>query len=338
MNLAIAENVSLKPFNTFGIDVKARYLFVVKEISTLQQALLWAKNNDLAVTVIGGGSNIVFTKDIDGLVLLLQTQGIEIIKQQDSVAIVEVAAGVVWHELVRWSVAQGLGGIENLSLIYGTVGAAPVQNIGAYGIEFKDVCHLVQALHRKTGDLHTFTTEQCCFSYRDSLFKHQPEQWIITKVQIKLDYKAPIHIGYAALQQSLPEQTDQLSYAQVSDLVIKTRQQRLPDPKQIGNAGSFFKNPIVSLEKAKQLQQHYPDLVTYPYDNDHVKLAAGWLIDKAGLKGIRDNEVGTYPLQALVLVNYGKATGLDILAFSQKIQATVKQKFGIELEPEPVIL
>lgn len=338
MNLIIAENISLKPFNTFGVDVKARYLLVVKEITELRQALLWAKNNNQAITVIGGGSNIVFTKDINGLVLVLQTQGIKIIEQQASVTIVEVAAGVVWHELVRWAVAQDLGGIENLSLIYGTVGAAPVQNIGAYGVEFKDVCHSVKALNRQTGELHTFTAEQCCFSYRDSLFKHQPEQWIITHVQIKLDYKAAMHIGYAALQQNLPEQVDQLTYTQVSDLVIKTRQQRLPDPKQIGNAGSFFKNPIVTVEQAAQLQQQYADLVTYPYDTNHVKLAAGWLIDKAGLKGLRDNEVGTYPLQALVLVNYGKATGLDILIFSQKIQATVKQKFGIDLEPEPVIL
>ncbi|UYZ85269.1 UDP-N-acetylmuramate dehydrogenase [Entomomonas sp. E2T0] len=338
MNLAIAENVSLKPFNTFGIDVKARYLLVVKDVTELPQALLWAKTNNQAVTVIGGGSNVVFTKDINGLVLVLQTQGIKIIEQQASVAIVEVAAGVVWHELVRWSVAQGLGGIENLSLIYGTVGAAPVQNIGAYGVEFKDVCHSVQALNRLTGELHTFTTEQCCFSYRDSLFKHQPEQWIITKVQIKLDYKAPIHIGYAALQQNLPEQIDQLTYAQVSDIVIKTRQQRLPDPKQLGNAGSFFKNPIVSLEKAEQLKQQYPDLVTYPYAIKQVKLAAGWLIDKAGLKGLQEGDIGTYPLQALVLVNYGNVSGKAVLAFAQKIQEIVKQKFDIELEPEPIVL
>lgn len=338
MSLAIAENVSLKPFNTFGIDVNARYLLIAKDTAVLKEALAWAKQHNLAVTIMGGGSNILFTHAIDGLVIIIQTQGIEIIEQQGTTAIVEVAAGVVWHNLVRWAVTQGLGGIENLSLIYGTVGAAPVQNIGAYGVEFKDVCHSVTALNRKTGELHTFTPEQCQFSYRDSLFKHQPEQWIITQVRIKLDYQAPLHISYAALQQNLPNQTAQLSYLEVSDLVIKTRQQRLPDPAQFGNAGSFFKNPIVSLEQAQQLQQQYPDLITYPYAINQVKLAAGWLIDKSGLKGVRDGEVGTYPQQALVLVNYGEATGEAILAFAKKIQQIVKEKFGVELEPEPVVL
>lgn len=338
MSLTIAENVSLKPYNTFGVEVTARYFMVVEDANVLTEALAWAKDRNIAVTVVGGGSNILFTQDIAGLVIVVQTQGIKIIEQMGSSVIVEVAAGVVWHQLVRWAVKQGLGGIENLSLIYGTVGAAPVQNIGAYGVEFKDICHLVTALNRQTGELHHFTAEQCQFGYRDSLFKQQPEQWIITHVQIKLDYQAPLHISYAALQQNLPNQTEQLTYLEVSDLVIKTRQQRLPDPQQFGNAGSFFKNPIVSLEQAQQLQQLYPDLVTYPYASKQVKLAAGWLIDKSGLKGLREGEVGTYPQQALVLVNYGQATGNDILGFAQKIQQRVKQKFGIELEPEPVLL
>ncbi len=338
MSLNIQEHVSLKPFNTLGIDVNARYMLFIEDSATLLEALAWAEQHNINVTVIGGGSNTLLTQDIDSLVLVIQTQGIRIVEQQGSAVIVEVEAGVVWHELVTWSVQQGLGGIENLSLIYGTVGAAPVQNIGAYGVEFKDVCHQVQAINRVTRTVRLFTAEECSFSYRDSFFKHYPEQWIVTRVQIRLDHKAPVNIGYAALQSNLPEHTDQLSYEAVSQLVIKTRQQRLPNPMQLGNAGSFFKNPIVTIEKAEQLKQQYADLVTYPYSVGQVKLAAGWLIDKAGLKGFREGDVGTYPLQALVLVNYGTATGKDVLQVAQKIQTIVKEKFGVLLEPEPVIL
>lgn len=337
MTLKIAENISLKPFNTLGLDVKARYLLTIEDIATLKEALAWASKEQVAVRVIGGGSNLILSKDIDGLVLLIRTQGMQIISQQASCCVIEIAAGVIWQDLVEWSVAQGLGGIENLSLIYGTVGAAPVQNIGAYGVEFKDVCHEVEALNRQTGQLHTFTATECQFSYRDSIFKQQTDQWIITKVRIRLDSQAPTHISYAALQQNLPTQTDNLSYAEISQLVIKTRQQRLPDPSQLANVGSFFKNPIVSLEKANELKQHYTDLVIYPYQDQQVKLAAGWLLDKAGWKGYREAEVGTYPKQALVLVNYGKATAAEVLAFANKLQADVQQKFGILLELEPVL-
>lgn len=338
MNLNIQENVSLKPFNTLGINVKARYCVFINDNELLYKALDWAQNKQLNVIVIGGGSNIVLTKDLHALVLVIQTQGIKIIEQKESIVIVEAQAGVIWHELVQWTVGHGLGGLENLSLIYGTVGAAPVQNIGAYGVEFKDVCYRVQALHRETRELRCFSAKDCDFSYRDSFFKHHPNEWIITKVQIKLDYQAPTNIGYAALQSNLPKEVVQLTYADISHLVIKTRQQRLPNPSQIGNAGSFFKNPIVTIEKAQQLKQQYPDLVTYPSDDGQVKLAAGWLIDKAGLKGRREGDVGTYPLQALVLVNYGLATGQNILAFAQNIQHIINAKFGVVLEPEPVIL
>lgn len=337
MTLAVTENVSLKPFNTLGLDVKARYLVVIEDIATLQKALAWANKQALTVRVIGCGSNIILSQNIDGLVLLMRSSGIQIIAKQGTSHIVEVAAGVVWQDLVMWSVAQGLGGIENLSLIYGTVGAAPVQNIGAYGVEFKDVCEEVDALNRQTGLLHTFTAAECQFSYRDSIFKHQAEQWIITKVRIRLDSEAPIHISYAALQQNLPTQVDALTYAEISQLVIKTRQQRLPDPCELANVGSFFKNPIVSQQKASQLKVQYLDLVIYPYQDQQVKLAAGWLIDKAGWKGYRAGEVGTYPKQALVLVNYGKATAAEVLAFASHLQADVQQKFGVLLELEPVL-
>ena len=338
MSLPIVENVSLDYFNTFGVDVNARYLLAIHDDETLVEALVWAKNKALPVTVLGGGSNVLLTKDIEGLVLLIQTQGIAIIQQEGSSVIVEAAAGVFWNDLVQWSVKKELGGIENLSLIYGTVGAAPVQNIGAYGVEFKDVCHSVKALNRITGEFTLFSAKECCFSYRDSIFKHQLDQWVVTQVRLKLDYQAPIQIGYSALQQNLPVSHETLNYKQVSDIVMKTRRQRLPDPAKLGNAGSFFKNPIVSLEKADELKKQFPDLVTYPYDELQVKLAAGWLIDKAGLKGIRNENVGTYPLQALVLVNYGGANGEDILNFACHIQQVVDDKFGVILEPEPVVL
>lgn len=337
MTLTILENTSLQTLNTFGINVSARYLVIATEVTHIEHALRWAKERNIEIIILGGGSNVLFTHPIDGLVIIIKTQGIEVIEQQGTMTIVEAQAGVVWHQLVMWAVNQGLGGIENLSLIFGTVGAAPVQNIGAYGIEFKDVCHSVVALNRFTGKVCIFTSEACQFGYRDSFFKHHPNQWVILKVRIRLDYKAPIHIGYAALQQNLPEKTCELSYADISKLVVETRQQRLPNPAELGNAGSFFKNPIVSLEKAKQLQKDYPDLVMYPYDAKQVKLAAGWLIDKAGWKGCREGNVGTYAKQALVLVNYGQATGEDILVFSKKIQASIKERFGVELEPEPII-
>lgn len=337
MRVVITEHVSLKSYNTFSVDIKARYFAVIYTIEQLYEALAWANEKAITFTVFGGGSNLLLTKDIDGLVLVMQTQGIRILEQQDKQVIVEAEAGVVWHELVCWAVSQNFGGIENLSLIPGTVGAAPVQNIGAYGVELKDVCHSVVAINRQTLDVKTFSQAECQFSYRDSFFKHHPEQWIVLQVRFKLDQAAPIHIGYAALRQNLPKQTDGLSYAEVSQLVTKTRQQRLPDPKVLANAGSFFKNPIVSIDHAEQLKKQYPDLVTYPYSEQSVKLAAGWLIDKAGLKGYREGDVGTYPEQALVMVNYGKATGSEILAFATKIQATVKEIFKVQLEAEPVI-
>lgn len=338
MTLNIRENVSLKPYNTLCLEVKARYLLLIEEAAMLQKALVWAKHKQLAINIIGGGSNLVLTKDLTGLVLLMRTKGIAIIAEQGTQVIVEAAAGVVWQDLVQWSVEQNLGGLENLSSIYGTVGAAPVQNIGAYGVEFKDVCYSVLALHRETGQFHTFTADQCQFAYRDSVFKQQANQWIVVKVSLKLDRQAPINLSYAALQQNISEQSVPLTYAKVSQLVTNTRLQKLPNPKELANVGSFFKNPIVSLQKAQQLMRQYPDLVTYPYQKQQVKLAAGWLIDKAGLKGHREGQVGTYPKQALVLVNYGKATGLEILAFANKLQFIVNQKFGVLLELEPVVL
>lgn len=338
MNLRIDENVSLKAYNTLSLEVKARYLLLIEDDVMLPQALAWAHQRQLAITVIGGGSNLVLTRDIAGLVLIMRTQGISIVTEQGSQVIIEVAAGVVWQHLVKWSVEKGLGGIENLSLIYGTVGAAPVQNIGAYGVEFKDVCYSVLALHRETGQFHTFTTQQCQFGYRDSVFKQQAEQWIVVRVRLQLDRQAPINVSYAALQQNLVEPVASLTYAKVSQLVIKTRQQRLPNPQELANVGSFFKNPIVSYQKAQQLLKQFPDLITYPYQDQWIKLAAGWLIDKAGCRGYREGQVGTYPKQALILVNYGKATGIEILNFAQKLQARVQQKFGVILELEPVVV
>lgn len=336
MTLPIVEHVSLSFFNTFGVDANARYFLAIHDEATLLSAVAWAKDKGVAITVLGEGSNVLFTGDIDGLVLVMQTQGIDIVHEEGSRVIVEASAGVIWNDLVQWCVRKGLGGVENLSLIYGTVGAAPVQNIGAYGVEFKDVCYQVKALNKTTGEFKYFSAEDCCFSYRDSIFKHQQDQWIITQVQLILDSQSPINISYAALQQNLPASDEPLTYQQVSKLVSKTRQQRLPDPKQLGNAGSFFKNPIVSLEKAEALKAQFPDLVMYPYDDRQVKLAAGWLIDKAGLKGVRKGYVGTYPKQALVIVNYGDAEGRDILKFAQYVQHVVQDKFDVALEPEPV--
>lgn len=334
--LAIEENISLKPFNTLGVNVNARYLAYVNTNQQLSELVDWAHLRHLPIRVIGGGSNVLFTKDQDALVLIMQTKGIELVAKNGSQHIIEVAAGEVWHDLVRWSLDRGLGGLENLSLIPGTLGAAPVQNIGAYGVEFKDVCQGVTAFNCDTNQVECFSNEQCRFGYRDSMFKQYPNRWIILSARLVLDSSAPLHINYAALKAKLPQDLSALNYRQVSQLVCETRLEKLPDPNVLGNAGSFFKNPIVSVEQADKLIQQYPDLVTYPYTKTMVKLAAGWLIDRAGLKGYREGDVGVYPKQALVLVNYGDAEGSDIVHFSNMIQQKVKKQFNVTLEPEPV--
>jgi UDP-N-acetylmuramate dehydrogenase len=330
------EWVSLKPFNTFGIDVKARYFTQARNDDDVRAALADAAQRHVAVLVIGGGSNLLLTHDIDALVLHMASRGRRVLSEQGDRVVVEAEAGEPWHGFVQWSLEQGLSGLENLSLIPGTVGAAPMQNVGAYGVEIKDVFAGLTALDRQTGELRDFGLEECAFGYRDSLFKREPGRWLILRVRFALDRTLRAHLDYGPVRQRLSEQGIEQPTAQaISDAICSIRREKLPDPLELGNAGSFFKNPVVSAALTEQIRARYPSVVAYPQANGQVKLAAGWLIEQAGWKGHREGDAGVHRLQSLVLVNYGQATGVQLHELARKIQADILERFGVELEMEP---
>ncbi|MBH3458933.1 UDP-N-acetylmuramate dehydrogenase [Pseudomonas putida] len=330
------ERVSLKPFNTFGIDVKARYLALAHDDDEIRQALAVAAQRQLPVLVVGGGSNLLLTRDVDALVLHMASRGRRILSDDGERVVIEAEAGEPWHPFVQWSLAQGLCGLENLSLIPGTVGAAPMQNVGAYGVEIKDVFAGLTALDRETGQLRDFTLNECAFAYRDSVFKRNPGRWLILRVRFVLSRTLRAHLDYGPVRQRLQEQGVQEVTAQaISDAICSIRREKLPDPAELGNAGSFFKNPVVSVQLAESIRARCPSLVAYPQSEGQVKLAAGWLIEQAGWKGYREGDAGVHRLQSLVLVNYGHASGAQLHALAQRIQADILERFGVELEMEP---
>lgn len=330
------ERVSLKPFNTFGIDVKARYLALAHDDDEIRQALAVAAQRQLPVLVVGGGSNLLLTRDVDALVLHMASRGRRILSDDGERVVIEAEAGEPWHPFVQWSLAQGLCGLENLSLIPGTVGAAPMQNVGAYGVEIKDVFAGLTALDRETGQLRDFTLNECAFAYRDSVFKRNPGRWLILRVRFVLSRTLRAHLDYGPVRQRLQEQGVQEVTAQaISDAICSIRREKLPDPAELGNAGSFFKNPVVSVQLAESIRARYPSMVAYPQSEGQVKLAAGWLIEQAGWKGYREGDAGVHRLQSLVLVNYGQASGAQLHALAQRIQADILERFGVELEMEP---
>ena len=333
--MKIQENISLKPFTTFGIDKKAKFFTTVETLDELKAALLAAKEKQLPVFILGGGSNILLTRDIDGLVIKLEIKGINLVKEDGDELWVEVGAGEMWHELVLHSIAQDWAGLENLSLIPGTVGASPMQNIGAYGVEIKDVFDSLQAMHRETLEMQTFDAEACLFGYRESVFKQNfKDQFVITSVTFRLSKTPNFHLEYGAIREVLAANgIDQPSIRAISDAVIQIRQSKLPDPKEIGNAGSFFKNPTIPSAQFDALKTSYPSIPGYP-SAEGVKVAAGWLIEQTGWKGKRIGEVGVHAKQALVLVNYGGGTGEEIKKLSEQIQASVYDKFGVQLQAE----
>ena len=338
MSLHLQEHLSLRPYNTLAVDVQARYFVQVDSVEQICEALRWAKAQKLEVLLLGGGSNLVLSTDFAGLVLQLNLRGIDWLEDDSEQAVVRVQAGENWHEFVQWSLAQGLSGLENLSLIPGSVGAAPVQNIGAYGVETKDSIVQVQALERDSLTPVTLTAAECGFAYRDSVFKQQPNRWVITSVDFRLSRTPQLKLGYGPIQSWLTEQgIDAPTAKDVSRAVMAIRQSKLPDPAQLANTGSFFKNPIISAAQAQRLQRDYPQLVSYPMADGQVKLAAGWLIEQAGWKGFRQGDAGVHAQQALVLVNYGHATGRDILELASRIQADINQRFAVQLEIEPVV-
>ncbi|MCY1394454.1 UDP-N-acetylenolpyruvoylglucosamine reductase [compost metagenome] len=336
MTLQVRSQVSLKHYNTFAIDVDAHWFAEAHSDDDVRQALAYAAQQAIPLLVIGGGSNLLLTDDVQALVLRMASRGIRVLSDDGVRVIVEAEAGEPWHPFVQWSLEHGLAGLENLSLIPGTVGAAPMQNIGAYGVEIKDVFSGLTALDRHSGELREFDLEQCAFGYRDSLFKREPGRWVILRVRFALDRQAHLHLDYGPVRQRLTEQgIDQATPRDVSQAICSIRREKLPDPAELGNAGSFFKNPVIAAALAAQIKREHPGLVAYPQADGQVKLAAGWLIEQAGWKGHRDGDAGVHRMQALVLVNYGDATGGQLHALAQRIQADIFARFGVHLEMEP---
>jgi len=339
VSLTLESNRSLKAFNTFAVDQLARYFAAAHNDEDVRDALAQARRLDVPLLPIGGGSNLLLTRDVPALVLHMASRGKRIIDESAEQVLVEAEAGEPWHPFVLWTLEQGLAGLENLSLIPGTVGASPIQNIGAYGVEIKDVFAGLTALDSETGILREFSQDDCAFGYRDSLFKQQPGRFLILRVRFALRRQAALHLEYGPIRQRLAEQGITVPSAQdVSRAVCAIRSEKLPDPQQLGNAGSFFKNPLVPAAAAQTLCDRYPELVGYPQADGQVKLAAGWLIEKAGWKGFRDGDAGVHRLQALVLVNHGLATGEQLLDLARRIQADVLERFGVSLEIEPNVL
>ncbi|MBB4862454.1 UDP-N-acetylmuramate dehydrogenase [Pseudomonas nitritireducens] len=336
MTLPLQERISLKPYNTFGVEVAARWFAQAQDDDEVRAGIAAAAEKGLPLMIIGGGSNLLLTRDIDALVLRMASRGVRILSDDGERVVVEAEAGEVWDDFVRWTLAQGLGGLENLSLIPGTVGAAPMQNIGAYGVEIKDVFAGLTALDRHSGELRGFGVEDCAFAYRESRFKREPGRWLILRVRFALSRTAQLHLDYGPVRQRLAEEgVTAPAPADVSRVICAIRREKLPDPAVLGNAGSFFKNPLVSAGQADVLRERYSDLVAYPQADGQMKLAAGWLIDKAGWKGFRDGAAGVHAQQALVLVNYGGATGAELHALAIRVRDDILQRFGVELEMEP---
>jgi UDP-N-acetylmuramate dehydrogenase len=338
--MVITSNQNLKSYNTFGINAIAKYFTTVDSISAIQNLIHSTEYKNNQHLIIGGGSNLLLTKDIDALVIKNNLKGIEIIKETADQVWVKCAAGEVWHEFVMWCIEKNYAGLENLSLIPGCTGASPMQNIGAYGVEIKDTFFELEAIDVNTGIIKLFTKSDCEFGYRESVFKHQfKNQFIITSVTFQLSKKPFFHIEYGAIKQELDTMNiTELNIKAISQAVINIRSSKLPNPKEIGNAGSFFKNPEVTASTYEKLKQEFPNIVAYPLENNHFKLAAGWLIEQSGLKGYRLDDAGVHKLQALVLVNYGSATGNDIYNLSTHVLKTVFDKFGVNLEREVNII
>jgi UDP-N-acetylmuramate dehydrogenase len=331
------EDVSLHPYNTFGIEAKARYFATFSDTDTL--ARLLDSRESRSLLVLGGGSNVLLTKDVDGIVLRNEIGGIDLLAEDDEFVFVKAGSGVNWHQFVLHCIRNDYAGVENLSLIPGSVGASPMQNIGAYGVEIKDVFHQLEAMEIASGKLVNFGHDDCAFGYRESVFKNKYKgQFIITSVTYRLRKTPVFHTEYGAIRQELENMgVTNLSIAAISQAVINIRSSKLPDWTVIGNAGSFFKNPQVPVDKYEELKASFPNIVAYPQEAG-MKLAAGWLIEQCGWKGYRAGDAGCYPRQALVLVNYGGATGSEIYGLSEAIICSVEEKFGVTLEREVNII
>lgn len=333
-------NVHLLPFNTFGLSSYAEKFATFRNEDELKELLLTHNQTNDALFILGGGSNILLTKDVKGLVLKNEIKGHEIVREDENFAYLKAAAGETWHDFVLSAIDNNLGGIENLSLIPGSTGAAPMQNIGAYGVEIKDVFHELEALHIESLETRTFNAAECKFGYRESVFKNELKgQYVILNVTLRLAKSPQLNTSYGAIEEELQRMgVASPTIRDVSNAVITIRQTKLPDPKKIGNSGSFFKNPVVTKSKFEELKAKFPLISHYVVDDNHIKLAAGWLIDQAGWKGKTFENYGVHKNQALVLVNYGGASGQAIFDLSEDILSSIRTIYGVELEREVNII
>jgi len=334
----LTENASLARLNTLRVDARANLLADIRDAGKLPELLDFPAIRQGRLLVLGEGSNVLFTDDFHGTVLRMSTRGVQVESDGDS-ARIAVAAGERWDDFVRWTLGQGYAGLENLILIPGTVGAAPIQNIGAYGCEVAEFIESVEAWDLREHRVVTLGHATCAFAYRDSLFKHEPGRYIVTAVRFVLPRSRPLRTDYAGIDEELARMgVDKPAPFHVAEAVVRLRTRKLPDPAVIGNAGSFFKNPIVDTAQAETLKREHPELPAWPQPDGRSKLSAAWLIEAAGLKGSRDGDAGISNRHALVLVNHGHASGSELWAFAQHVIATVQAKFGVRLEPEPVVV
>jgi UDP-N-acetylmuramate dehydrogenase len=337
MTLQIKENISLLPYNTFQIAAQAKYFVVVKSVGDIQSLVTSEIFRSQPFMILGGGSNLLLTRDFDGLVIKNELKGIQVISESDKSITLKVGAGESWHDLVMYCVERNYGGIENLSLIPGTVGAAPMQNIGAYGVEVKEVIHNVEAIELSSGEVKIFSNEECEFGYRESVFKQKLKgRYFISSITLSVTKTNHVfHVNYGAIREVLLQNGEKdVSVKKISDAVISIRKSKLPDPNVIGNAGSFFKNPTVDAAFFESLKRKFPDIPSFPAEHGMVKIPAGWLIEKNGWKGKTLENIGVHKHQALVLVNYGGGNGKKIWELAMQIQSSVKENFNITLQPE----
>jgi UDP-N-acetylmuramate dehydrogenase len=334
--MEILKNYSLKKFNTFGISVDGKYFTRVASMDDLLEVKDFISENNCPFIVLGGGSNVLFLKDYEGLIVRNELRGIEILKEDENHVYVKAQAGEDWDDFVAWCVKNNFAGLENLSLIPGSIGASPIQNIGAYGVEMKDHFVELEGFHWETGEIRTWKYEDCQFGYRNSVFKNELKgKVVILSVIFRLDKNPVFKTGYGAIQEEIKQMgVEQLSIEAIRDAVISIRKRKLPDPEEIGNAGSFFKNPVISERQFLSLKNIFPKIVSYQLPDGSHKLAAGWLIDRAAWKGKRIGNAGVHEKQALVLVNYGNANGNEIIQLASQIEQSVKDMFGVDLERE----
>ncbi len=336
----LTENASLKALNTFHVDASAAQLLELHDPSLLPDVLALPQVADAPLLVLGSGSNVLLAGNVEGTVLVFANRSIEILEHRADHTVVRAGAGVSWHGLVMWSLQNGLSGLENLALIPGTAGASPIQNIGAYGVQVDEFIQTVEAWDREAAAWVRLDPEACQFGYRDSVFKQAPERYLITAIELRLPLLHALRLGYAGINEEMQAMGVELPVAaDVANAVINIRRRKLPDPDVLGNAGSFFKNPVLPLEQVDVLLQQFPDLPVYPADQDtRRKLSAAWMIEACGWKGYREGDAGVSPHHALVLVNHGTATGEQLLALARQISASVLEKFGVPIEPEPRLI